>query len=88
MISRAKQFVIISLATLCAPAFGANPAHPGTINYIEGSAFVAGQPVTQQSVGTVSLEPGQVRWLDAQTHADENTGTRPTHVIFVELKDH
>jgi hypothetical protein len=60
MISRAKQFVIISLATLCAPAFGANPAHPGTINYIEGSAFVAGQPVSQQSVGTVSLDPGQV----------------------------
>jgi quercetin dioxygenase-like cupin family protein len=35
----------------------------------------------------VHLEPGEVRWLDAQTHAGENTGTTPTHVIFVELKD-
>ena len=60
MISRVKQFVIFSLATLCVPAFGANPARPGVINYIEGSALLAGEPVTQQSVGTVSLDPGQV----------------------------
>jgi hypothetical protein len=25
-------------------------------------------------------------WLPAQTHAGENTGTTPTHVLFVELK--
>jgi hypothetical protein len=35
----------------------------------------------------VTLEPAQVRWLDAQTHSGENTGTTPTHVIFVELKE-
>jgi quercetin dioxygenase-like cupin family protein len=34
----------------------------------------------------VTLEPGEVRWLDAQTHSGENTGERPTHVVFVELK--
>ena len=34
----------------------------------------------------VSLEAGQVRWLDAQTHSGENTGSTPTYVIFVELK--
>jgi quercetin dioxygenase-like cupin family protein len=34
----------------------------------------------------VTLEPGQIRWLDAQTHAGENTGSTPTHVVFVELK--
>lgn len=34
----------------------------------------------------VSLEPGQVRWLDAQEHAGENIGETDTHVIFVELK--
>jgi beta-alanine degradation protein BauB len=34
----------------------------------------------------VTLEAGEVRWLDAQTHSGENTGTTPTHVIFVELK--
>jgi hypothetical protein len=35
----------------------------------------------------VTLEPAQVRWLDAQTHSGENTGTTPTHVMFVELKE-
>ena len=34
----------------------------------------------------VTLEPGMIRWLDAQTHSGENIGTTPTHVIFVELK--
>lgn len=35
----------------------------------------------------VALEPGEVRWLDAQTHSGENTGSTPTHVLFVELKE-
>jgi quercetin dioxygenase-like cupin family protein len=35
----------------------------------------------------VHLEQGEVRWLDAQTHAGENIGTSPTHVLFVELKE-
>ena len=34
----------------------------------------------------VSFDPGQVRWLDAQTHAGENIGTTPSHAVFVELK--
>jgi beta-alanine degradation protein BauB len=33
------------------------------------------------------LSAGEVRWLDAQTHSGENTGDRPTHVLFVELKE-
>jgi beta-alanine degradation protein BauB len=35
----------------------------------------------------VTLEPGEVRWLDAQTHSGENIGETPTHVLFVELKE-
>src|ERR671937_49964 len=35
----------------------------------------------------VSMEPGRAHWLPAQTHAGENTGTIPTHVLFIELKD-
>lgn len=35
----------------------------------------------------VTLEPGEVRWLDAQVHSGENVGSTPTHVLFVELKD-
>jgi hypothetical protein len=33
------------------------------------------------------MAPGRAYWLPAQTHAGENTGTTPTHVLFVELKD-
>jgi quercetin dioxygenase-like cupin family protein len=35
----------------------------------------------------VALEAGRAHWLPAQVHAGENTGTTPTHVLFVELKD-
>lgn len=35
----------------------------------------------------VALEPGQVRWLDAQEHSGENIGSGPTHALFVELKE-
>jgi quercetin dioxygenase-like cupin family protein len=35
----------------------------------------------------VTLEPGEVRWLDAQTHSGENIGETTTHVVFVELKE-
>jgi len=35
----------------------------------------------------VTLEAGEVRWLDAQVHSGENVGASPTHVLFVELKE-
>ena len=70
MVSRVKSlFLMLSLATLCASAFGANPARPGTVNYIEGSALLAGQPITQKSVGTLALDPGQVLSTE-QGHAE------------------
>ncbi|AEI11218.1 hypothetical protein [Cellulomonas gilvus] len=34
----------------------------------------------------VSLPAGQAVWLPAQRHSGHNTGTTPTHAIFVELK--
>lgn len=34
----------------------------------------------------VTLASGQALWLPAQRHSGENTGTTPTHAIFVELK--
>ncbi len=33
-----------------------------------------------------SFTPGQVLFSEAQTHAGENVGTTPTHIIMVELK--
>ncbi len=38
-------------------------------------------------VADVELEAGLTRWLPAQEHAGENTGTTDTHVLFVELKE-
>jgi len=40
-----------------------------------------------QGTRDVVMEPGLAHWLPAQTHAGENTGTTPTHVLFVELKE-
>jgi beta-alanine degradation protein BauB len=40
-----------------------------------------------QGARDVVMEPGHAHWLPAQTHAGENIGTTPTHVLFVELKD-
>ncbi len=34
-----------------------------------------------------TIQPGELRWLDAQTHAGENIGDTETHCIFVELKE-
>lgn len=40
-----------------------------------------------QGTRDVVMEPGGAHWLPAQTHSGENTGTTPTHVLFVELKN-
>lgn len=58
--------------------------HPDSV-MITLSAFDRRLDVGDQS-RDVSLDAGQVRWLDAQTHSGENTGSTSTHVIFVELK--
>jgi hypothetical protein len=58
-----KSVLLLSLATLLTPAFaqqqGANPARPGTLNYVEGQASIDGRRVSSQSVGTAELRPGQ-----------------------------
>ena len=35
----------------------------------------------------VNLAAGQVRWLGAQEHTGQNTGSTDTHTIFIELKE-
>jgi beta-alanine degradation protein BauB len=35
----------------------------------------------------VELAAGTARWVSAQEHAGENTGSTPTHSFFVELKE-
>src|SRR6202167_5513277 len=54
--------ILLSLATMCAPvalAQTANPAVPGTVNYVEGSASINGQPLNPPSVGYAQLQTGQ-----------------------------
>jgi len=66
---RVKAIGIMALAALFTPALFAldlqnapapNSAVPGTLNYIEGSATLNGQPVGQQAVGSAMVAPGQV----------------------------
>lgn len=40
-----------------------------------------------QGTRDVDMEAGRAHWLPAQVHAGENTGTTPTHVLFVELEE-
>lgn len=61
---RLKAALLLSLATLLAPAFiygqSADPAVPGTLNYVEGQVSMNGHAVNQSSVGSSELQEGQV----------------------------
>jgi hypothetical protein len=67
---RLKTIFTMALAALFAPALFAldtqsapaptNPAVPGTLNYIEGSANLDGQTLGQNAIGSTTLAPGQV----------------------------
>jgi hypothetical protein len=61
--------VIAGLGIVGIPAFGADlsssaspaiPARPGTVNYIEGAAYINGRPLNNHNVGNAELEAGQV----------------------------
>jgi hypothetical protein len=62
--SRLIATSFILAAALSAPAFGANPARPGTVNYVEGQVSLAGQPLDAKAIGLAELQPGQS--LDTQ----------------------
>ena len=60
LLSRLKWFPTFMLAAiLSAPAWGATPALPGTLNYVEGQAAVGTEALNAKSVGSVSLQTGQ-----------------------------
>jgi len=46
-------------AILSAPAWGATPALPGTVNYVEGQASIGSEALNSKSVGSTTLEAGQ-----------------------------
>ncbi|MGB9417986.1 MAG: FecR domain-containing protein [Acidobacteriaceae bacterium] len=61
---RLKALYLLSLATLLAPAIvigqSANPAVPGTLNYVEGQVSINGQVVNELSASSTRLHEGQV----------------------------
>jgi len=55
-----KIFSWVACAAFAAPLWGAIPAHPGMLNYMEGQASINGEPVNSRSVGSMDVERGQV----------------------------
>jgi hypothetical protein len=55
-----KMIALLGIGVLCAPAFGADQARPGTLNYIEGVAQLEGRQLKAKDVGSIELNAGQV----------------------------
>jgi hypothetical protein len=74
----------LSLVTFCVTAFAqnANPAPPGTINYVEGQASIEGRQLNPSSAGNTILQAGQVL-----ATANGKTEFLLTPGIFVRLGD-
>jgi hypothetical protein len=57
------KFITVALAgaslALGPAALAANVARPGTVNYVEGAAYLNGEQITDKSVGSIDLNPGQ-----------------------------
>lgn len=67
MNTKSITILLLSLGLLSAPAFGADLpqnnadiAQPGALNYVEGSALLEGQKLSNKSVGDTQLNPGEV----------------------------
>ena len=50
---------LLGLTLAAAPAFATAPAQPGTLNYVEGAAFLNGQKLNPKDGGSIDLGPGQ-----------------------------
>lgn len=50
---------LIGWGLTAAPAFAAQPARPGTVNYVEGAAYIDGQQLDPKQIGNMDLNPGQ-----------------------------
>jgi len=59
MMSRLTTIALLGIGVLCTPVFGANSAHPGTLNYIEGAAYLQGKLLNEKDVGSVEMNAGE-----------------------------
>ncbi len=55
-----KIFNWVACAALTVPLWGAIPAHPGMLNYVEGQASINNEPVNSRSIGSVDVERDQI----------------------------
>lgn len=68
MMNFLKTVVLLALAAIALPAAqvqaqaqsNAEPARPGAINYVEGSAYLDGRAINPHDVGTLDADAGQV----------------------------
>jgi quercetin dioxygenase-like cupin family protein len=60
-------------------------SHPALISYALTAAKVKFTSPDGKSQDQ-ALKTGQVLWRDAETHATENIGKTPAHVLVIELK--
>ena len=74
---------LLGMGMICAQAFAANQARPGTVNYIEGTAYLDGRQLNSRSMGTAELGPGQVL-----STRDGKAEVLLTPGIFLRLGDH
>jgi hypothetical protein len=53
------SIALLGLAVAAAPALAQEPPRPGTLNYVEGTAYLDGQKLNPNNVSSIDLEPGQ-----------------------------
>lgn len=56
---KSMTILLLGLGVLGATALDAQTARPGTLNYVEGAVSLEGQQLTDKSVGSVTLNPGE-----------------------------
>ena len=74
---------LLGLAAFSLPAFGADEARPGTLNYVEGAVYLDGQPLNAKSIGSIEMNAGQV----LSTHQGK-AEILLTPGIFLRVDDH
>jgi hypothetical protein len=55
-----KAIWLLGIGVLCVPAFAANPARLGTVNYVEGAVFLEGKQLIAKDIGSVELNVNEV----------------------------
>ena len=60
-------------------------SHPDTLMYVL-APFQRKLTLENGRQVTVTMKPGDTRWMPAQSHAGENIGTTETRALFIEFK--